>query len=108
MHVNDNHQILVDAGNDFDFREIPAHPDNFDSKPFFTITKPDYIIMHYTGGTDMKQTINTFTGAPKNPSLGASAHLLVGRDGSVVQFVRFDHVAYHTGFSWWEKHKGIN
>lgn len=100
--------MVVDAGNDFNFREIPADPGNFDSKLFRTLTQPEYIVMHYTGGTKMDSTINTFTSAPAKPSLGASAHLLVGRDGSVVQFVRFDRIAYHTGFSWWEQQKDLN
>lgn len=106
MHVDDNHQLVIDAGENISLQQIAPDPGNFDADN--SLSNPEYIVMHYTGGLKMQSTINTFTTAPKDKFSGASAHLLVGRDGSVVQFLRFNQIAYHTGFSWWEQNKGLN
>jgi N-acetylmuramoyl-L-alanine amidase len=107
MHVNESHQLVSDEGEDFNVVEITPHEWNYDSN-LKHINEPELIIMHYTTGTKMESTINAFTNAPKDRSSGASAHLLVGRDGSVVQFLRFDRIAYHAGFSWWEGKRSLN
>ncbi len=106
MHVDDNHQLVIDEAENISLQQIAAAQGNFDS--LNVLSNPEFIVTHYTGGLQMQSTIHTFTTAPKDPSLGASAHLLVGRDGSVVQFLRFNQIAFHTGFSWWEKKKGLN
>ena len=80
--------------------------------PFFTnysrkkgdLKDPKYIIMHITTGIKMQSTINWF----RSPSSGVSAHLLIGRDGRVVQFVDLDTIAYHAGTSFWEGDKNLN
>jgi N-acetylmuramoyl-L-alanine amidase len=108
MHIDATHQLVMDAGENINFQKIAADPANFDSNPAHKLSGPEYIIMHYTGGSKMESTINTFKDPPKDPDAAASAHLLVGRDGSVVQFLRFDQIAYHTGYSWWEQQRGLN
>lgn len=60
--------------------------------------------MHFTTGTKMESTISHF----KDPSSGVSTHLLIGRDGRVVQFLPFDRIAHHAGFSWWERQSNLN
>lgn len=80
--------------------------------PFFTnfsqkkgdLKNPKYIIMHITTGIKMQSTINWF----RNPNAGVSAHLLIGRDGRVLQFVDFDTIAYHAGLSFWEGDSNLN
>ncbi len=80
--------------------------------PFFTnfsqkkgdLKDPKYIVMHITTGTKMQSTINWF----RSPSSGVSSHLLIGRDGRVVQFVDFDTIAYHAGLSFWEGDPDLN
>jgi N-acetylmuramoyl-L-alanine amidase len=108
MQINRNNQIVIDEEKEFNFQQIPAHPLNFDANPDHKLTDPNFIIMHYTGGIKMESTINAFQDAPRDASSGACAHLLIGRDGSVVQFLRFDQIAYHTGFSWWEQQSQLN
>jgi N-acetylmuramoyl-L-alanine amidase len=108
VRINEIHRLVIEEGEDFKVQEITPHPRNFDSNPNHTNPEPEFIIMHYTTGTEMASTINTFTNPPKDSSSGVSTHLLVGRDGSVVQFLRFDQIAYHCGFSWWEQQSNLN
>lgn len=68
------------------------------------IQEHKYLIMHVTTGTTMQGVINFF----KNPASGVSAHLLIGRDGRIIQFVPFDKVAYHSGLSYWEGDANLN
>src|SRR5215208_4819619 len=109
MHVNESHQLVSDEAEDFKVGKdlITPHKDNFDSNPGH-INTPELIIMHYTGGMEMESTINTFKNPPSKSDSGASAHLLIGRDGSVVQFIPFNRIAYHTGFAWWEGNSELN
>jgi len=65
---------------------------------------PDTIIIHFTAGRDAKSAIKTLT----DPAVKASAHLVVGRDGSVTQLVPFDTIAWHAGKSAWEGRTGLN
>ena len=60
--------------------------------------------MHITGGTNMQGVVNYF----KNPASGVSAHLVIGRDGRIVQFLPFDSIAFHCGFSYWEGDENLN
>lgn len=84
------------------FQEITPHENGFE--PNKTNPNPKFIIMHFTTGTKMESTINHF----KDPSSGVSTHLLIGRDGRVVQFLPFDRIAHHSGFSWWEQQSNLN
>ncbi len=84
------------------FQEIPPHPNGYDHNR--TNPNPKYIIMHFTTGTKMESTINHF----KDPASLVSTHLLIGRDGRVVQFLPFDRIAHHTGYSWWEQESNLN
>ena len=64
---------------------------------------PRFIVIHYTGGQSAEAAIAWMT----DPKSKASAHLVVGRDGSVAQLVPFDRQAYHTGPSQWKGISGI-
>lgn len=52
----------------------------------------DTVVMHHTDGTK-ESVIQTFTNSPRR----VSAHFLVCRDGSVIQFVDLADVAWHAG-----------
>ena len=43
---------------------------------------------------------------PNNP--GSSAHVVIDRDGSIIQCVTFDTVAFHAGKSTWKSLNGLN
>lgn len=70
----------------------------------FTKGLPDTLILHYTAGPSLESAKNTFL----NSSAKASAHILIDRDGSVLQMVPFDTIAWHAGESKWGKRKGLN
>lgn len=65
---------------------------------------PDTIVIHYTAGSSTESSVDTLT----NPDVKASAHLVIGRDGSVTQLVPFNTIAWHAGKSAWGDRKGLN
>lgn len=68
------------------------------------VLDPGYLVMHYTAGSGAEGSI----GHMLNPSAKASAHLLIARDGTVVQLVPFNRVAWHAGRSRWHGLDGMN
>lgn len=70
----------------------------------FALGAPDSIIIHYTAGSSAASSVETLC----NPQTKASAHLVVGRDGSVTQLVPFDTVAWHAGRSAYKGRVGFN
>jgi N-acetylmuramoyl-L-alanine amidase len=56
-----------------------------------------FLVMHYTAGPSLDGTIETFSHTER----AVSAHLVIGRDGNIVQMVPFDKVAWHAGVSSW-------
>jgi N-acetylmuramoyl-L-alanine amidase len=66
--------------------------------------EPEYLVMHYTAGATLEGAVAALT----NPKARASAHLVIGRDGAVVQLVPFNRVAWHAGASRWEGYVGMN
>ncbi|TFW05580.1 N-acetylmuramoyl-L-alanine amidase [Oxalobacteraceae bacterium OM1] len=62
------------------------------------IIRPRYLVFHYTG-CSAEVARDTFLAAGGNKPV--SAHLLVDRDGTVTQFVRFNERAWHAGVSAW-------
>jgi N-acetylmuramoyl-L-alanine amidase len=92
-----NHQLCQDDGTPYIFFPNKNYPPN--TKVFC-----EYLVIHYTTGTKPEQTINWF----KNPAAKASAHLLLTREGEFYQFVPFDRVGWHAGFSQWANRKSLN
>ncbi|AUM13572.1 N-acetylmuramoyl-L-alanine amidase [Ketobacter alkanivorans] len=64
----------------------------------------DMIVMHYTAGTTLEGAVSHLA----KPHVQASAHLVVGRDGSIVQMVPFTKKAWHAGRSEYANRQGIN
>ena len=95
-----NHRLETDKGRAFPF--IPAAEANHDTRE--NSNAPTYLIMHYTTGTQVRSTLNTF----RNAANGVSTHLVIGRDGRVYQMVPFNKAAYHTGLSFWEGERRLN
>jgi N-acetylmuramoyl-L-alanine amidase len=114
--VRKDHYLATTNGRRF--QEIKPHKNGYEEKPLMQVKgeipqlDPEkvaqytlkYIIMHFTTGTRMESTINHF----KDPSSLVSTHLLIGRDGRVVQFLPFNKIAHHSGFSWWEGDRNLN
>lgn len=68
------------------------------------VIRPRYLIMHYTAGGAAEETARYFASADAR----ASAHLVIGRDGQIIQQVAFDRAAWHAGKSRWGNVSGLN
>lgn len=100
--VRDNLLFTAD-GRQYKF--VPALTANFDTKTVLTKEDIKFIVMHTTDGIYIQATVNYFR--EKNPG-NVSAHLVIGRDGRVVQMVPFDRAAHHAGPGSWEGTGSIN
>ena len=65
---------------------------------------PKIVVMHYTAGSSARSSANWFA----NRAASASAHVVIERDGSIIQCVPFDKVAWHAGRSRWGSITGLN
>ena len=61
------------------------------------VIEPKYLIIHYTANGSVPMTVKHFRKEGSN----ASAHLVIGRDGELVQMVDFNRKAWHAGESRW-------
>jgi len=64
-----------------------------------------FLVIHFTSGASAKSSINYW----KTPAaLGASAHIVIDRDGTIYQCRRFDRTCGHAGKSHWQGFDGLN
>lgn len=85
--------------------EDNGHPVTFDATTNMGgALDPKYLIIHYTAGLTLDGAVTWF----KKPEAKASAHITIGRDGTIVQQVPFNHIAWHAGKSKWDSLVGMN
>ena len=89
---------LLYTEDDRQYKFIPALETNYKSKRTRNDEDIDFVVIHTTTGTQVQSSINHF----QSPRSGVSAHLIIGRDGRVIQMVPFNHAAYHSGSGIWE------
>ncbi len=89
------HKLCNDDGTPLPFRKSPNTGGKIDHR---------YLVMHYTAGRSAESSVSWLA----NSASKASAHIVIGRDGSVVQLVPFDTIAWHAGPSSWNGLKGLN
>ncbi len=65
---------------------------------------PDTVIIHYTAGSSAESSAAWL----KNPSAKASAHLVVGKKGQIIQLAPFNIRTWHAGRSAWKGRTGLN
>jgi N-acetylmuramoyl-L-alanine amidase len=94
MKIN-NHRLMNDDDTAVPFMQSPNMGGSVQHK---------FLVMHFTAGRSAKESVDWLTS--KNAK--ASAHVIIGRDGSVTQLVPFDRVAWHAGASSWEGLEGMN
>ena len=86
----------------------PNFPVSFDGSPNhggpFLKNLPDTIVIHYTAGSSLSSSLAWL----KNPQASASAHLIIGKSGEIVQLVPFNIKAWHAGHSRWKNRSGLN
>lgn len=92
------HRLYQDDGSPFPYVQSP------NTSGRFTGNNLQYLVMHYTAGTSAQSAVKTLS----NPNIKASAHVVVGRDGSITQLVPFNTVAWHAGTSTWRGLSGLN
>lgn len=63
-----------------------------------------FVVMHYTGGPSLSSSVAWLV----SKSSSVSAHLVIGRDGEVVQLIPFNLRAWHAGTSQWKGYTGLN
>jgi N-acetylmuramoyl-L-alanine amidase len=66
--------------------------------------KPIFIIVHYTAMENCDKAVKRLTDAASQ----ASAHLIIGRDGNIIQLAPFNKVAWHAGKSRWRNYENLN
>src|SRR5688500_7422869 len=94
MHIKNN-LLFNNDGSQVQFVKSPNAGGQVD---------PQYLVMHYTAVTTFESTLSHF----QNPNADASAHLLIGRDGRITQFLPFNKVAFHAGRSQWKGLVNLN
>lgn len=60
--------------------------------------RPSYLVMHYTAGRSADSAASWLC----SPAAKAAAHIVIGKDGRIVQLVPFNVVAWHAGASSWD------
>lgn len=68
------------------------------------IIGPDMIIVHYTSGSSAMSSAIYLT----RPDVAASTHLVIGRDGELIQLVPFSIEAWHAGRSCYAGREELN
>jgi N-acetylmuramoyl-L-alanine amidase len=68
------------------------------------VMEPKYLVFHFTAGRSARESIDWLC----SPKAKASAHLVVGREGSISQLVPFNMKAWHAGVSHWDGITGLN
>lgn len=66
--------------------------------------KARYVVVDFTATGDLGRTASWLA----NPTAKASAHVLIDRDGTVVQMVPLNRIAWHAGRSSWKEVTGLN
>lgn len=65
---------------------------------------PIYLVIHFTAGANLSGAVSWF----QKTEAQASAHLVIDRDGTIVQMVPFNRCAWHAGKSKWGQLEGMN
>ena len=91
-----NHKLVGNDGRNVAFDQSPNRSD--------TRINPEYLVMHYTAGGSLQSAVNWFN----NPDADASAHLVIGHDGTVVQMGLLNEKLWHAGGSRLHGRSGFN
>ena len=71
-------RLILDDGQSAPFRQTPNISQG-------RTIDPQYLVIHYTAGSSFDSSVNWLT----NPDAQASAHLVIGRDGEIMQLADF-------------------
>jgi N-acetylmuramoyl-L-alanine amidase len=68
--------------------------------------QPRFLVMHYTAGRSCDSSVESL--CMRKPQGNASAHIVLGRDGDIVQLAPLNVVTWHAGISHWNGLCGLN
>lgn len=68
--------------------------------------RPQFVVLHYTAGRTLESSVESL--CTKKPQGNASSHIVLGRDGRIVQLAPFNAVTWHAGVSQWSGIDGLN
>lgn len=68
--------------------------------------QPRFLVLHYTAGSSAESSVESL--CTRKPQGNASAHIVLGRDGRIVQLAAFNAVTWHAGVSQWDGINGLN
>jgi len=68
--------------------------------------KPRFLVLHYTAGRSCDSSVESL--CTQKPQGNASAHVVLCRDGTIVQLTPFNIVTWHAGVSQWNGLSGLN
>lgn len=94
--ISDNH--FLEPGNDVSILPCPKNTQKF------IPGQPDTIIIHYTAGRDAESSAKFLA----RDDVQASAHIVIDREGKIIQLVGFDTIAWHAGKSAYQGRVGFN
>jgi len=89
-----DHLLFVD-GEQVPFQESPNHGHKI---------TPTIVVIHYTGDNSMEGAVSWLCAERS----GVSAHLVIGKDGSIIQLVPFNVSAWHAGRSDYNGRANVN
>lgn len=90
-----NHRIKLAAGGKLSMVKSPNFGGQLD---------PRYLVIHYTAGQNATAAVSWLASKESK----ASAHAVIGRDGSITQLVPFNRIAFHSGVSSWDGINGLS
>ena len=67
---------------------------------------PRFVVLHYTAGRSLESAVESL--CTRKPKDNTSAHIVLGRDGRIVQLAPFNAVTWHAGQSQWAGINGLN
>ena len=91
-----NHRLLKDNNLPYSFLYSPNYwAEEIEHK---------FLVIHFTNLPDMDTAFKYLS----NPKKKISAHIIIGRDGSIIQLVPFNFKAWHAGDSNWKGFSKLN
>jgi len=89
-----DHLLFMD-GQQVEYRESPNHSGEM---------TPSLVVIHYTGDNSMEGAVSWLCAEQS----GVSAHLVIGKDGTICQLLPFNIIGWHAGRSEYNGRVNVN
>lgn len=95
MKIDASHKLIGNDDVAVPYKASPNHGG---------VLTPSLLVMHYTAGKSAESSASWLC----SPIAKASAHLIIGMDGKIIQLVPFNFTSWHAGQSVWEGREQVN